>query len=1099
MPGGQVIGRVSVKVLPDTDDFRRSAQNDLDKIEKTLKVEIGTKIDMSGASREMLSAIQTINQRNRQADSRKIRFHTMIAKSTMNEAISRAVRQLNEKARNQKVRIDADLVGVDVKAELDRESLDKVKRDIDDWKRDNSPVRIDIELNWPAGAGTAVNARLAVLTRPRTVTIIPRLDKTAVARLTTALAALSGARVLSNVFEKISNSLKNLDRNVPIIGTLATAIAGLGAWGLTAASNLFTLSASLASIAPLALLLPGLFGGLAVGIGATIAVFKDFNKVIPGVDKALSKIQDRMSAKFWAQAKAPIQEMISTLLPQFGAGLVKTSTALGGFFGSLAEDLQGKLSPVLNQMFADLNSSIKIATGSTGGLANIIAVLGQVGTSHLPGLAGWVTEITNRFSKFLTKAASDGSLDKWIAEALQALKDLGRVLYNLGGIFAGIARAAEQAGGSSLGMMADTLERVHRVVDSRAFQTGLVTVLTAAHQAMSHIAQISGPAVKNFFSSFTSLLGSILPQVGRILGTALKAVANALAQPEVSEGIRAMFDGLLKAVQGLAPAMAPLGRALGVVAQLVGALAAQLGPLIAAALIPAAKAFEALAPSIIPIINLLGGTLTEAVKMVGKAMQPLIPVVKDALGQAFQALSVILPVIAELFGKILATTAPLVAQLGQALAPILPVLAAAISQIFQALMPLVDIALKIITAVITPLLPMLSQLIQEVLPPLADAIQRQMEAMKPLLQALLKLVQFLMPVLVPVLEFIIKLLADSLVAAVNGVALTFEGLVEIVRGVWDIIVGVLKIAWGLIEGIFTGNFSTLKSGWSQFWNGIWSFVKGIWDTILGAFSVFLNIGLVGAAGKALRAIGALFRSGWQAVFNFGQSAWRAMTSAFSSFGSGLASLGRSMMNSVGRWISDGWQAVRSATSDALRRLISSLGGWVRDAANKVGELAGRAKSALGNLGHTLWNAGRDLIQGFINGLTSMFNKVKDKLRSLTDSLPDWKGPRTLDRVILVDAGQLVMDGFIRGLESRYDAVRDSLKGLTDDVSGTVIDPPSIGQIASSRGLTSSLTAALEGASGSGATKVFNYYAAPGSSLGSEEDLFAATSRARFGW
>jgi len=32
MPTGRVIGRVSVKVLPDTDDFKHKARNDLERI-----------------------------------------------------------------------------------------------------------------------------------------------------------------------------------------------------------------------------------------------------------------------------------------------------------------------------------------------------------------------------------------------------------------------------------------------------------------------------------------------------------------------------------------------------------------------------------------------------------------------------------------------------------------------------------------------------------------------------------------------------------------------------------------------------------------------------------------------------------------------------------------------------------------------------------------------------------------------------------------------------------------------------------------------------------------------------------------------------------
>ena len=57
----------------------------------------------------------------------------------------------------------------------------------------------------------------------------------------------------------------------------------------------------------------------------------------------------------------------------------------------------------------------------------------------------------------------------------------------------------------------------------------------------------------------------------------------------------------------------------------------------------------------------------------------------------------------------------------------------------------------------------------------------------------------------------------------------------------------------------------------------------------------------------------------------------------------------------------------------------------------------------------------------------MFGEVKGTLSDLTSKLTDWKGPAHRDRVLLVGAGQLVIDGFITGLESRYDAVRDSLR------------------------------------------------------------------------
>jgi hypothetical protein len=107
-------------------------------------------------------------------------------------------------------------------------------------------------------------------------------------------------------------------------------------------------------------------------------------------------------------------------------------------------------------------------------------------------------------------------------------------------------------------------------------------------------------------------------------------------------------------------------------------------------------------------------------------------------------------------------------------------------------------------------------------------------------------------------------------------------------------------------------------------------------------------------------------------------------------------------------------------------------------------------------------------------------------------------------VILTNAGELVMQGFINGLESKYDAVRDSLKGFSKGLGRMEFASPSMADMAAptagvGAGLPAS-AAANAAEAGSGVTKVFNYYAASGNSLSSEEELFQAASRARMvGW
>lgn len=98
------------------------------------------------------------------------------------------------------------------------------------------------------------------------------------------------------------------------------------------------------------------------------------------------------------------------------------------------------------------------------------------------------------------------------------------------------------------------------------------------------------------------------------------------------------------------------------------------------------------------------------------------------------------------------------------------------------------------------------------------------------------------------------------------------------------------------------------------------------------------------------------------------------------------------------------------------------------------KLPGQIKSALGNLGHLLLNAGKSIVQGLIDGIQSKFAAVKAKLRSLTSLLPSWKGPASTDRRLLTDNGQLIIDSLIRGFELKKPDVRRSLQSMTGTIS-----------------------------------------------------------------
>lgn len=1111
MPAGQVIGRVSVRVLPDTDQFRRQAQKDLDRIEKQLEVKVQAKIDLTSGLRDALTELRRINQENRTNDGRKMRIYTTIATSTMDEEITKALRKLQEKADGRKLQIHADLVGAVLATELDEDSLRQVEHKLKDWASDISPLKIPVRVDFANGAGAAVNARLAVLTRPRTVPIIPKVNHTALASAATALAALSGARAVGNLLDGLWQSIKNLDKAAPIIGGLALAIAGLSGVGIAAASNLATLSASLASIAPAALGLPGLLGGFAIGLGAAIVAFKDFNKVIPEVKGQLTALKATISTNFWAAAEQPIRSLIDTLLPQFSAGMAKVSTELGGFFGGLATALKGSFNGALAGMFAGLSSSIDIATGATGALANSIKILGETGASYLPALAKWFVSIATRFNAWLTEAAADGRLKAWIDTALAALQDLGTVLSSVGKILAGIAAAAEQAGGSSLNALAGGLQYIAEVVRSPAFQSGLVGVFGAAHTAMNLIATQSGPAVENLFSQLATTLQTVLPMAGQAIGQLLGAVADALASPAVQGGIVDLFRGIQTAVQALAPAIGPVGQAFGALASVLGTFIATLGPTLATVFTALANAVTTLAPALQPLISTLGGALSAAMtalapviaqvagalaSMISGGLVPaltsaftaLAPVISSLGGllgtvlvTALQAITPLLPVIAQLIAAI----APVIAQLLTSLAPIVQQILAALGPtlgvIVQALTPLITMLLQLITSILTPILTALGEVIAAALPRLGEALARVAQSLQPFLQALQAVVDFLMPYLVPAIKWVATVLVDSLIAAIDGVADIFTGVVEVIKGLWNI-----------LAGIFTGD-------WSRVWEGVKQVFTGIWDIIVGAFNVIINVGILGVAKKGLALLKGAWDATWTGIKALVDGIWAGLKNAWSAFTGALGSIGSSALSGLKSLFSTAWTAIKEAAGAAWSAIKAAFSTGVNNAITVVNELPGKAKSALGDLGAVLVSAGVKLIQGLINGIKSMFGKVKGALGDLTSKLTDWKGPASTDRVLLVDAGQLVIEGFLSGLESRYAAVRKSLAGFTREIGAMTIQPPSIAGF-DTAGLAAQVTGALNGTGQAGVTKVLNYYAAPNNSLDSEEDLFAAASRARMvGW
>jgi hypothetical protein len=119
---------------------------------------------------------------------------------------------------------------------------------------------------------------------------------------------------------------------------------------------------------------------------------------------------------------------------------------------------------------------------------------------------------------------------------------------------------------------------------------------------------------------------------------------------------------------------------------------------------------------------------------------------------------------------------------------------------------------------------------------------------------------------------------------------------------------------------------------------------------------------------------------------------------------------------------------------ALKKLQRMNDGIIAE----IKRLPGRAVAAFFGLSGLLAPAGRDLMQGFLDGIRSQIPSLDSLLGSITARIPSKKGPRERDLHLLEPSGRLIMAGLARGIsDGRGDL--DRRLGEVTTAIGTIGD------------------------------------------------------------
>ncbi|MGN9906731.1 phage tail protein [Phytohabitans sp. LJ34] len=138
------------------------------------------------------------------------------------------------------------------------------------------------------------------------------------------------------------------------------------------------------------------------------------------------------------------------------------------------------------------------------------------------------------------------------------------------------------------------------------------------------------------------------------------------------------------------------------------------------------------------------------------------------------------------------------------------------------------------------------------------------------------------------------------------------------------------------------------------------------------------------------------------------------------------------------------QQVYTVVRDAFNRARSAAGDAIGGVVSFVRGLPGRIVSALGNIGRTLYQSGRDLVQGFINGLRDMAGRVVSAIRdSILDRIPGpikgFLGIGSPSR-LMAEIGRNVGEGLVVGIDDSRDMVAEAMTNLVPTPRAATIRP-----------------------------------------------------------
>lgn len=722
--------------------------------------------------------------------------------------------------------------------------------------------------------------------------------------------------------------------------------------------------------------------GLSGDMAALAAATKDMAPAMQQAVKAISQLnplikelKKGVQQNFWSQFVADIKPLGQTYLPM----VYKAMASIAAGFGIAAHEiaaflLQTNTAQGMGLAFDNIAESVRNVVAGLAPLAKAFFTIFQVGASFLPGLTSGFAGLATTFNNFVTRAAGDGSLQRWIQSGLDKLGALAAALGDLIGIFQSIGRAVP-AGGliAAFGQLLDMVNRFFQTVQGQEVLTAFFSRLQALGNLVMGLVKGALPGLLVFSSALLTAfqaLEPVAPVVGKAIGDALSA---------------------------LAPLLPVIGKVLAILLTLasgvLSTLAAELGPMIALW----GQLASALADKFLPVIqDMISQGLPVAIQLgknLADAFAPLIPVILQ---------------LADAFMGGLVQAMPALLAVGQQLLPVITQLAQQIGGAF----------LDALTQ-LTPYIPTI------------------VAAFVLLVQIFAALMGSYLPKVIMVFGFLVVAII-TVSTWIAWLGLKILDLIGWFARIGPSVLGFIQGAGAALIGWVGSVVSWFASLPSKIWNalvGLVTLIPQVFSQALNAaaFAVGFAIGTIGNffmtfPGKVrgwLAAlpgiIGGLFTSAWNSARQATSNAINIVTGLASSLGSRIRGAISNLISILPSIASAAWNGLRNAFTSGLTGAVNIAKG-----------LPGKIKGALSGAGSWLVGVGADIVRGLGAGIESMLGWVYDKAAGIAGRVlagaKHALGIGSPSKVMAKEVGRWIPPGIQAGIDGAMPKLLDYIDG-----------------------------------------------------------------------